>query len=58
MTKYTEGTVLTCTHQECDCRVLVQAQCHCPEVTDESTYQCVCGTELVPAEALVSAEAG
>jgi len=58
MTKYTEGTVLTCTHQECDCRVLVQVQCHCPEVTDESTYQCVCGTELVLAEALVPAEAG
>ena len=30
MTKYTEGTVLTCTHQECDCRVLVQAQCSLP----------------------------
>ena len=53
MTKYTEGAVLTCTHQECNCRVLVQAECHCPQVTDESTYRCVCGTELVPAEALV-----
>jgi len=30
MTKYTEGTVLTCTHEECNCRVLVQAECYCP----------------------------
>lgn len=51
MTKYTEGTILTCTHEECNCRVLVQAECHCPGVTDESTYRCACGAELVPAEA-------
>jgi hypothetical protein len=51
MTNYTEGTVLTCTHQECSCRILIQTECHCPEVTDESTYRCVCGAELVPVEA-------
>jgi metallothionein len=51
MTNYTNGTVLTCTHGECNCRVLIQAECHCPQVTDESTYRCVCGAELVPADA-------
>lgn len=47
MTKYAEGTILTCTHQECNCRVLVQAECHCPGVTDESAYRCACGADLV-----------
>jgi metallothionein len=51
MINYTEGTVLTCTHEECSCRILIQTECHCPEVTDESTYRCVCGAELVPADA-------
>jgi metallothionein len=51
MTKYAEGTVLTCTHEDCNCRVLIQAECHCPGVTDESAYRCACGAELVPAEA-------
>ena len=51
MTKYAKGTMLTCTHQECGCRVLIQAECHCPEVTDESSYRCACGAELVPVQA-------
>ena len=51
MTNYTEGTVLTCTCEECSCRVLIQTECHCPGVTDESTYRCACGAELISAEA-------
>jgi metallothionein len=51
MTKYAEGTILTCTHPECNCRVLVQAECHCPGATGGSTCRCACGADLVPAEA-------
>jgi metallothionein len=50
MPKYTEGTVLTCSHEDCDCRVLIQAECHCEGVTGESVYRCACGAELVPVE--------
>jgi hypothetical protein len=31
--------------------VRIQTECHCPEVTDESTYRCACGAELVLVEA-------
>ena len=51
MTKNAAGTVLTCTHEACHCRVLIQSECHCPGVTDASTYRCACGAELVPVEA-------
>ena len=52
MSKYAGGTILTCTHEDCNCRVLIQAERHCPEVTDESTHRCSCGAEPVPAEAV------
>ncbi len=48
MANHAKGTVLTCTHEDCNCRVLIQAECHCPGVTDESSYRCACGAELVP----------
>jgi metallothionein len=48
MAKYTEGTLLTCTHGDCKCRVLIEAECHCPTATDEPAYRCACGAELVP----------
>ena len=50
---FPEGTVLTCTHEDCGCRLVVQRACHC---TDESgapyeesgaTYTCSCGTPMV-----------
>ena len=47
MGSYSEGTVLTCTHEDCDCRVLIQAACHC-EGADQSKFRCGCGAELVP----------
>jgi len=49
MTSYPKGTILTCTHEDCNCRVLIQEECHCPEAAGPSTYQCACGAELVPA---------
>lgn len=50
MSKYTEGTVMTCTHQDCNCRVVVVDECHCPEATEEKTYMCACGAPLLPLE--------
>jgi len=43
---FPEGTVLTCTHEGCGCRLVVQRACHC---TGESgaTYTCSCGTPMV-----------
>ena len=49
-TRYTKGTVMTCTHEHCNCRVLIQEECHCEGVTDRSIYRCACGAELIPVE--------
>jgi hypothetical protein len=48
MSSYPEGTVLTCSHEDCNCRVLIQAECHCPGAEGRSAYHCACGAELVP----------
>ncbi len=50
MASYPEGTVLTCSHEDCNCRVLVQAECDCPGADGPSTYRCACGAELIPVE--------
>lgn len=50
MARYAEGTVLTCTHEDCSCRVLIQAECHCPGAAAGTAYRCACGAEMVPAE--------
>lgn len=50
MPRYTEGTVLTCTHEDCNCRVRIEAECHCPGVTSDSQYVCACGAPLVPVD--------
>lgn len=47
MSGYTAGSVLTCTHEDCPCRVVVVTECHCEGVTDQSTYRCACGAPLV-----------
>lgn len=49
MGSYEEGTVLTCGHGGCGCRVRIEAECHCSGA-DEGTYQCTCGEELVPVQ--------
>jgi hypothetical protein len=43
---YPKGMVLTCSHEHCNCRVLIREGCHCDGVTDESIYRCVCSAEL------------
>lgn len=50
MTDYPAGTVLTCAHPDCDCRVLIEAECNCNR-TEQTTYMCACGTPLTPVHA-------
>jgi len=46
-TTHEEGTLLTCAHEGCGCRVLIQAPCNC-EGADSANYTCACGAPLVP----------
>jgi metallothionein len=48
MPNYPAGTVLTCSHDGCECRVQVENECHCPGA-EGGTYRCACGAEMVPA---------
>ncbi|MDA3640466.1 metallothionein [Mycobacterium xenopi] len=45
MASYEKGTVLTCGHEGCGCRVRIEVECHCPEAGE--AYRCTCGDELV-----------
>lgn len=44
-TQYSKGTVLTCGHEGCGCRVRIDEECHCP--SGNGAYTCVCGEPLV-----------
>jgi hypothetical protein len=46
-TTYETGTLLTCTHEGCGCRVMIQEPCHC-EGAENTNYTCACGAKLVP----------
>ncbi|MGH3554112.1 MAG: metallothionein [Mycobacterium sp.] len=39
------GTLLTCTHEGCGCRVRVEEECHCAGAGQP--YRCTCGDDLV-----------
>ncbi|MDT5202376.1 MAG: metallothionein [Mycobacterium sp.] len=39
------GTLLSCGHDGCGCRVRIEVECHCAG-TDQP-YQCKCGDEMV-----------
>lgn len=39
------GTLLTCTHPDCGCRVRIEVPCRCEGAGD--TYRCCCGADLV-----------
>ena len=39
------GTELTCTNEECDCSLIVQAPC----TVGSGEYRCACGARLVAA---------
>lgn len=45
MATLTEGTVLTCTHEDCDCRVRIETACHCEGAGAD--YVCSCGAPMV-----------
>lgn len=45
-TAVAEGTVLTCSHGHCGCRVVVQTVCHCDNEAG-ATYTCACGAPMV-----------
>ncbi len=44
-TQYSKGTVLTCEHEGCGCRVRIEEECHCP--SGGQPYTCACGAPLV-----------
>jgi metallothionein len=46
MTEYARGTVLTCSHSDCDCRVRIESECRCSSDT-ASPYVCMCGAPMV-----------
>lgn len=45
MANYEAGTVLTCSHEGCGCRVRIESACHCEGAG--AAYRCTCGDELV-----------
>ena len=47
-TQYSKGTVLTCEHEGCGCRVRIEEECHCP--SGGRSYTCACGAPLVEAD--------
>ena len=46
MTEYPQGTVLTCTHDDCPCRIRIETECHCESAGEP--YRCTCGAAMVP----------
>ncbi|MDQ3763118.1 MAG: metallothionein [Actinomycetota bacterium] len=45
MANYASGTVLTCGHGECGCRVRIESECHCTNA--DEPYVCRCGEQMV-----------
>jgi hypothetical protein len=45
MAEYEKGTLLTCGHEGCGCRVRIEVECHCADAGQP--YRCTCGDELV-----------
>ena len=44
-----EGTVLTCSHAHCGCRIVVTSACGCDH-EDGATYTCACGAPMQPVD--------
>lgn len=42
------GTLLTCGHEGCGCRVRIEVPCHCSGAGEG--YRCTCGDALTPVE--------
>jgi hypothetical protein len=48
MDTYGEGTLLTCVHEDCPCRIRVEVACTCPDASEP--YRCTCGAEMIAVE--------
>jgi hypothetical protein len=48
MGNYQAGTLLSCGHDECPCRVRVEVECHCDDAGE--AYRCSCGAAMVPVD--------
>nr|WP_082982916.1 metallothionein [Mycobacterium sp. 1423905.2] len=48
MPNYEAGTVLSCGHDHCGCRVVIEHKCECSGSGEP--YRCTCGAELVPVQ--------
>ncbi|HEY1439573.1 MAG TPA: metallothionein MymT [Mycobacterium sp.] len=48
MANYEAGTLLSCGHEGCGCRVRIEVPCHCSGAGEP--YRCTCGDELTPVE--------
>jgi hypothetical protein len=48
MANYEAGTMLTCGHEGCGCRVRIEVPCHCSGSGEP--YRCTCGSALTPVE--------
>jgi len=45
-TTYVKGMVLTCSHEDCDCRLVVDRPCTC-SAPESARYTCSCGAPMV-----------
>jgi metallothionein len=45
MANLSEGTVLTCVHEDCDCRIRIESKCTCADAG--ASYVCTCGAPMV-----------
>jgi hypothetical protein len=48
MNNYAQGTLLSCVHEYCPCRIRVEVECTCPDAGE--AYRCTCGAEMVAVE--------
>jgi hypothetical protein len=45
MANFPEGTVLTCVHEGCECRIRIESECTCAEAG--AAYVCTCGVPMI-----------
>jgi len=55
MVHYAQGTMLTCAHGDCGCRIRVESECHCDNAG--APYVCTCGEAMVEVVAAEPASA-
>ena len=45
MGSYQPGALITCSHDDCGCRIRVEVECYCPDAG--GAYRCTCGAEMI-----------